>query len=330
MSFLKTVLRMVLATGVAAGLAVASWLFYQENSRQDVAFALAPDSKSIVFSAAGVGGSDLYRLDLANMKSDDLIHSTVREDTPAFSPDGNRIVYAAASSRSTVSHIYAYSPADKTREQLTSTMGVYDDMPSFSTDGTQIVFARALLHRPYSMGGWTWDHWEIYVMRSDGTGVRRLTSGKYYMVSPPKFAPDGQTVVFAPQNPASGTDTMNVLQVDLRGKELLKSLTKDGHSSSPTFTPDGKHIVYVSDAAIPFDYELWSMDYDGTHPVQLTNEHSYLENPIVTGDGKHILALADKNRASRYDLYEFAIDGTHPRRVADNTLFDKPLYWKPK
>ena len=330
MSFLKTVLRMLLATGAVVGLVGASWLFYQEKSRQDVAFALAPDGKSIVFSAAGVGGSDLYMLDLVNMKSDDLIRSTVREDMPAFSPDGSRIVYAAASPRSTVSHIYAYSSTDKTRKQLTGTMGVYDDMPSFSTDGTQIVFARALLHRPYSMGGWTWDHWDIYVMRSDGTGARRLTYGEYYTVSPPKFAPDGQTIVFAPQGSDPGTDTTNVLQVDLRGKKLPRPLTKDGHSSSPTFTPDGKHIVYICDASVPFDYELWSMNYDGTHPVQLTNEHSYLENPVVTCDGKHILALADKNRASRYDLYEFAIDGTHPRRVADNTLFDQPLYWKPK
>ena len=72
------------------------------------------------------------------------------------------------------------------------------------------------------------------------------------------------------------------------------------------------------------------MDYGGTHPVQLTHEHSYLESPVVTRDGKHILVLADKNRAIRYDLYEFDIDGTHPRRVADNTLFDRLLYWKLK
>lgn len=330
MSFLKKVLRMVLVMGVAIGLVGISWLFYQEKLRQDVAFALAPDGKSIVFSTDSAGGSGLRMLDLVSMRSHDLTRSNGRKDTPAFSPDGHQIIYTAVSPGSTASHIYTYSLADQTRKRLTSAVGVYDDMASFSADGTQIVFARALLHRPYSMGGWTWDHWDIYAMRSDGTGIRRLTSGEYYMVSPPKFAPDGQTIVFAPDDSASGISTTNVLKVDLRGKKSPWPLTKDGHSSSPTFTPDGKHIIYISDATIPYDYELWSMDYDGTHPVQLTHEHSYLESPVVTRDGKHILVLADKNRAIRYDLYEFDIDGTHPRRVADNTLFDRPLYWKLK
>ena len=203
-------------------------------------------------------------------------------------------------------------------------------MASFSADGTQIVFARALLHRPYSMGGWTWDHWDIYVMRSDGTGVQRLTSGEYYMVSPPRFAPDNRTVVFHANHGESGDLATDVFEVGLTGKGALKPLTQNGHSAEPVFTPDGKHIVYISDAAVPFDYEVWSMDRDGGHPVQLTNEHSYLEHPLVTRDGKHFLVLADKERAIRYDLYEFDIDGTHPHLLADSTLFDNPLHWKPK
>ena len=330
MSFLKTVLRMVLVTGVAVGLVGASWLFYQEKSRQDVAFALAPDGKSIVFSTDSAGGNGLRMLDLVSMRSHDLTRSSGRKDTPAFSPDGHQIIYAAVSPGSTASHIYTYSLADQTCKRLTSAAGVYDDMASFSADGTQIVFARALLHRPYSMGGWTWDHWDIYVMRSDGTGVRRLTSGEYYMVSPPRFAPDNQTIVFDANHGESNEPTVDVFKVGLTGKDPVKPLTRNGHSSEPTFTPDGKHIIYVSDAAVAYDYEVWSMDHDGGHPTQLTNEHSFLHSPLVMQDGKHFLVLADKARAIRYDLYEFDIDGTHPRRVADNTLFDRPLYWKLK
>ena len=42
-------------------------------------------------------------------------------------------------------------------------------------DGTEIVFARAYRHRPYSMGGWTWDDWDVCVVQSNGTKVRRVT-----------------------------------------------------------------------------------------------------------------------------------------------------------
>ena len=315
---------------VGAGLLCAFLLFQQDKAQRDLSFNLSSDSRSVLFNTVGDGGSGIYALDLPTSKVRELRHSRTQEDAPAFAPNGRQIIYTAASPGSTVSHIYTYSSADKTRKQLTNAARVYDDMASFSADGTQIVFARALLHRPYSMGGWTWDHWDIYVMRSDGTGVRRLTSGEYYMVSPPRFAPDNQTIVFDANHGESNEPTVDVFKVGLTGKDPVKPLTRNGHSSEPTFTPDGKHIIYVSDAAVAYDYEVWSMDHDGGHPTQLTNEHSFLHSPLVMQDGKHFLVLADKARAIRYDLYEFDIDGTHPRRVADNTLFDRPLYWKLK
>ena len=321
---------LLLKTLVGAGLLCALLLFQQDKAQRDVSFNLSSDSRSVLFNSAGDGGSGIYALDLPTSRVRELRHSSTREDAPAFAPDGRRIIYTAASPESTVSHICTYSSVDKTHKQLTNAVGVYDDMASFSSDGTQIVFARALLHRPYSMGGWTWDHWDIYVMRSDGTGVRRLTSGEYYMVSPPRFAPDNQTVVFDANHGEANEPTVDIFKVGFTGKDPAKPLTRNGHSSEPVFTPDGRHIIYISDAAIAYDYEVWSMDRDGEHPIQLTNEHSFLHSPLVMQDGKHFLALADKTRAIRYDLYEFNMDGTHPRRVADNTLFDDPTLWKPK
>ena len=340
MALLKTVLRIALTASVGIGLVGVSLLFYQgkslfyqEKSRQDdVTFDLTPSGKSIIFNAAGTGGNALYTLDLLTLKVHDLTHSPVLENAPTFSPDSRRIVYAAAPTGSQSTHLYTYSLADKTRKQLTDNTAVYDDMASFSADGTQIVFARASLHRPYSMGGWTWDHWDIYAMRSDGTGLHRLTSQQYYTVFHPRFAPNSKAIVYSAISGGVGAGALatDIFQVGLTGKGLPKPLTSNGHSSAPVFTPDGNYIVYICDATTPYDYEIWSMGHDGTHPVQLTSEHSYLLNPVVMPDGKHILAFADKDRAIRYDLYEFDIDGTHPRRLADSTLFDNPLHWKPK
>ena len=319
-----------LIIGIAMVFVYVSVLSHQEKNQRHITLNASPDSQSVVFNAGGEGSNGIYALDLSTMKVQSLMHPQFTVGTPTFSPDGRRIIYAGKSNAAQASHLYTCSLAGKPSRQLTDTAGIYDDMASYSADGRRIVFARALRHRPYSMGGWTWDHWDIYAMQADGTGLRRLTSGQYYQVSPPKFALDGKTILFAADHDDSGTLQTDVFTVKSVGGQAPQPLTGNGHCWNPVFTSDGGHILYVSDVTVPFDYEIWSMDADGEHPTQLTNEHCYLEYPVATGDGKHILALSDKGRSTRYDLYEFDIDGKHPRRIADSGLFDDPLQWKLK
>jgi Tol biopolymer transport system component len=71
-----------------------------------------------------------------------------------------------------------------TGESVSLTPGISSADPSFSNDGTQIAFT-----------SWRDGNPEIYVMRADGSNVRRVTSHPAFD-NYPVFSPDGTQVAF--------------------------------------------------------------------------------------------------------------------------------------
>ena len=81
----------------------------------------------------------------------------------------------------------------------------------------------------------------LFVMRSDGSGVRRLT-GDLPAVSHPAWSPDGQRIAFNAGSPtASGIYLMNI-----DGSGLTK-ITSDRHGNFyPTWSPDSSRLAFSS------------------------------------------------------------------------------------
>jgi Tol biopolymer transport system component len=291
-------------------------------------FDLSPDGSTVLFTAAGVGLADLYLLDLGSGHVSRVARTPAYERDPVYAPSGRQIVYAASATVGGASQLFLRSLDSGEVKQLTTGDGIYDACPSYSADGSQIVFARAHRHRPYSMGGWTWDRWDLYVVREDGSGLQRLTNQHYYSAFAPELSPDGKAVYFTATS--LGGSGLDVLTVPVAERQVPTALTTDGHSCYPSLSPDGTRVAFISDREHPFDYELYLMDTDGTAPVRLTRNHAYNLRPLFTPDGKRILFLSDPKRALRYELWEVELASGRLRRIADSSLFDRPLSWKPR
>jgi Tol biopolymer transport system component len=107
-----------------------------------------------------------------------------------------------------------------------------DTEPSFSPDSRAIVFSRA---------------GDIFSVRADGSGLRRVTSGAEIDTAP-SVAPNGRYVLF--ERRANRGAPADLYTVSLNGgaTKALTSSADDDHEAS--FSGDGKLIVFVHSVSV--------------------------------------------------------------------------------
>ena len=308
----------------------------------NVAIDVSPDGRSVVFSSAD---GDLFLLQLDKQDVRRLTNTARKETSPAFSPDGLSLVYAADTEGSRGTFIFVRSLDGQRVQQLTSDWDVSDSLPQYSPDASQIVFARAHVYRPYSMGGWTWDRWDVYLMDADGGNLRRLTQKGHYGIDKVLFSRDGQTVFYSAETARgpsvdSTVTLFEVSAVDPLSPKLVTSKPKRpgkhyAWACDPAVSPDGKRFVFISDRDTPYHYDLILMDRQNgrSRSLAATKISRCNQDPVITPDGKGILFLAgtEWNASSRpiFSLWSMDIDGGNAKQVADSGLFTDPTSWRP-
>lgn len=305
----------------------------------NVAFDVSKEGDLIVFASAS---GDLFQFNLNARTVSQLTNSANIESSPVYSTDGKQVIYTAAAMDQKSSHIFRILPDGTQKEQLSHGIEVFDWTPAHSPNGLEIAFARAHKHRPYSMGGWTWDNWDVYVMDVDGNNVRRLTHMNYYGISGVVFSPSGKSILYSADNnrAASDLDT-NVFEISVDGSNPPKpgvpqptSIGKYASwASEPAFSPDGKKLVVISDRKSSFQYDLLLIDADSANTKHLnaTTVSRYNKGPVFSPSGGQVFFLAGTEWNSRsrpiFSLWTIDVDGTNAKEIVDSHLFTGPLNW---
>jgi TolB protein len=167
------------------------WLMNADGSGQHrltagLSPAWSPDGSTIAFS--GVSGLSLID---ANGSHRRTLPHTEGGEYPSWSPDGTSIAFNSNLSGDHVMYI-ARADGSKVVELTRSGEGW---QVAWSPDGRSILFTS---HRDH-LDNYT----DVYVMRPDGSGVRRLTRNRAYT---PAWSPDGRHIVVS----APGLLVMNV------------------------------------------------------------------------------------------------------------------------
>jgi Tol biopolymer transport system component len=302
----------------------------------NVAFDVSPDGSQVVFSSAD---GDLFLFDLDARKVTRLTTTGDFESTPAYSVDGKSVIYTSATEDPPGGRICSISLDGSDQKQLTNDAEVFDRSPIYSPDGSQIAFARAHRHRPYSMGGWTWDDWDVYVMNVDNGNVRRLSTNKYYGISGIEFSADGKQILFSADNnrAASDLDT-NVFELPADGSAQPKPGIRQptaaskfaAWASEPDISTNGERMVVISDRDSSYQYDLVVIELASGNAKSLgaTSVSRYNQQPVFTPSGKRILFLAgtEFNAGSRpvFSLWMIDADGKNAKELADSQLFTAP------
>lgn len=90
--------------------------------------------------------------------------------------------------------------------------------------------------------------------------------------------------------------------------------------------PASERIAFVSDRS--GNYDIWTMNTDGSDLMQLTNDEANDRMPIWSPDAKEILLLSDKV-GDTYQIFETAWNGEYSHRITTSTgTKDMPVWSK--
>jgi TolB protein len=157
---------------------------------------------------------------------------------------------------------------------------------------------------------------DIYTMNVDGTDVRRLTTTEGYDGGP-WWSPDGTKIVYrawhyAPEDTA-GLRTYRellaqrlvrpnrmelfVMNADGSGQRQITRL--GGANFGPSWTPDGRRIVFSSNHVNPRsgNFDLYTVGLDGTGLEQVTTSPEFDGFPMFSPDGTKLVWASNRHAA---------------------------------
>lgn len=280
------------------------------------------DGKKMIFQSERHPGNPFYQMYIMDLASGSTVRVSPGEGKTTcgwIHPSMKKVLYSSThldpdkkkkteaefeSRKKTVKSRYSWSFDDqydifssdlqgKKLQRLTSEKG-YDAEGSYSPDGQWIAFAsnRAGYTEKLALedlkvfnqdASYMMD---IYIMKADGSQVKRLTTSKGYDGGP-FFSADGKKITWRRFSPSGATAEIFTMNVDGSNQTQITSLKS--MSWAPFFHPSGDYIVFGSSVLGYSNFELFIVDTAGKHqPVRVTFDDGFDGLPVFSPDGNSL------------------------------------------
>jgi Tol biopolymer transport system component len=287
-----------------------------------------PPERTVVDEISYSGGrvSGIYNLFLvavSGARETQLTQTEVEESTPAWSPDGARMVFASDQTGEFQLFVLTLSSGEL-RQLTTNTRSALH--PAWSPDGSKIAFeARTEA-----------DDWDVWIINADGTELRNLTNLPSANDGNPAWSPDGTQLVFSSNR--AGTFDLYLLAID--GSEDAERLTRaSGNEVHPAWSPDGQSIVFRAEAKDDEgNHQLFTVSPNGGAVSPLFISRYNEDWPAWSPEGGHVVFASDRaspDSASptgdrTYSIYTYNLRTARTTKVTQGARDARYPVWRPR
>jgi Tol biopolymer transport system component len=298
------------------------------------------EGRRMAFSSDRDGDAEIYAMDADGSHQEQLTNNAVDEVLPAF-PAGQQTENSVAA-EATTGPPPATTAASRNALKMSNPILITDDLPYYppehrreftiSPEGDKVAF---VIGKGAYQG--------IYVVKSDGSrlsslGLTSLDKGmtaEGQTVFPPDepiFSSDGDKIAFARTIPRRRPSEFYRHQYDLYmvksdGTDLTNITSTDSVSEqNPVFSVDGAKMAFVrpGDGPNANGEEIYTMDSDGTNPIDLTDSAGNDLDPAFSPKGGKIAFASNRggDMGNNFEVYAMDSDGSNQTRLTIDAAWD--------
>ena len=293
----------------------------------------APDGKRLIFQStrSPYACDQIFIMDVDRPEPRLVSTGKGRTTCAYFLEDNKHIVYASTHEADPA----CPPPADRSKGYVWAVYPTYDiylatdegkivkkltDSPGYDAEATVNWKAGRIVYTSMASGDL-----ELWEMKPDGSGKRQITHREGYDGGA-FFSRDGKSLVWRatdPTNPQAMQRYRDLIKENLTEPMKMEIFTAGADGSNgiqrthfgcasfaPTFTPDGKRILFSSNKqdCDGRHFELYMMNADGSNLQQATNLGGFVSFAEFSPDGKQIVFSSDWHAAQRYEFNIFVAD----------------------
>jgi TolB protein len=245
--------------------------------------------------------------------------SSVSETTPAWSPDGKKLVYQRTGPRRGADTEIAIIHVKSGSKWRITDNSYHDLYPAWSPDGTKIVFANQ--SDPTTKN-------DLSTMKRDGSRLQQLTDSAYNEFSP-AWSPNGGKIAF--YQTGNYGETIWTMNADGGNQKYLSDTDTATDDDDPDWSPDGTEITFRRDISGKAS-DIYAVKPDGTGLRNITKTPLVYEgDPTWSPNGRRIAFVRNDPQTSQNDIWTVrAADGSDPVQVTDTpTVSEYAPTWQP-
>jgi TolB protein len=254
----------------------------------------SPDGSELLYTSRRTGTGDIWVLPVNGGKSRQLTRDVRDDNSPVWSADGKWVAFISTRGRQT--DVWVVPSAGGTEIRVT------DDAAEEGNVQWIGKSKKLAFHTGVDASG-------LYAMTVADGKERRITPDSI-RVGNQDVSPDGTEVVYQVLR-GGGVSDLQVVPVAGGAPRTLVSGTADNYQ--PTWSPDGKSILFVSNRS--GNQDVWVVGAAGGEPRQLTSWSTDESNAQWASDGAFIYFVSSHEASPFNDLWKVPVAGGAPIRV---------------